>query len=1000
MLNQTLEAIELDKYDEHIEFLNNLMSMSEEEKAAFEKKEGIELDIDLFKKYVPEIIKTAEKTRSKYLKHLNKHDSAIAAAMTHNDMQVERFNEQIKRNDSEIASVRKGINGYNSLSNKAKTVAQSEMKIKALKRANQMHEKIIDQISSETDKKNIEEVIISNAVEIRLLETEINDAKEQTLSDREKQNDKLYGDALDQGIEEMYDLELDNVMLQNASQLRAMQNKLMGTDKFKREQRLNRAKKKAEGFEKSEDVDKAKAQLDKDKTFNAEEKKELTKALDKRRAVLLAKEKAEREEADKAKHEAEAKRKAEEEAAKNAARVNNNNQAPIGDGIEDVNADEEPDFNESLSSNQDDKVNDTAKSEKSIALLDQVGDTEGFQEWKQNGKPKVGQKVTYEASFDYGGDNQDIHDAIELFQTLALEDWNEEVAQQIYNYLPIRAVINDSVFTYLPTKNPSYFEENYLQERTNIINQLAQGKTPETEIQFTSGGGIVQDYDSENETVPEYSVGDLQQVKDISDVEFMATNKDGVLMDMNKDPHPDFAGYVMTLNNDTEGRPMPYRGGLFMVVKKADGTLFPMKLNFLKNTDEQADVLVDMLIRSTVTKKGQKAEIPFSAALSTIDPELAQRIKDVMGPELEVLGEDPKFEDIINMFVYVNEETKGLSSELYRKGGALHFGEGKKINAKNSEDKAIREALFDFLRNKKRRQFSIRLYNEFPKYKQFVIDNKVVNHNGTISSPLFQTTDERRIQTYVKPIVPDEKPGDVIIENNDIAFPPEVQARVDKTNKIGYTEDHEGFKGMYYFYKGGQRNMFYPGTEEEARAKVMKRYEDEVAKASIPHTKPVINDTPTPKKNTEPQENLVQKKPVKKKADTSRTEAMIEKKYREFDSQDMSLSEMKEKLAELNQAAAGRQKDTPGQRATRSALRRLIDDTENKPKKKTPVKKKVVSSQKPNKVNKPNVKDNPNKIVKSNKPKKVSTNVFGQPKKVVKSGNKGKINKDCTKKLK
>ena len=246
----------------------------------------------------------------------------------------------------------------------------------------------------------------------------------------------------------------------------------------------------------------------------------------------------------------------------------------------------------------------------------------------------------------------------------------------------------------------------------------------------------MEDFNEDTQTVPEHSVADLMQIRSLDDVEFMISDEEGVLMDTNKDVHPAFTGMRMVVGVNEDGQPMPYRGGLFLNVHKADGTRFPMKLNFLKNTPEQADVLADLLIKSTVVDgKGNKAEIPLRTTLSALekrDPELMARVNEIMADEVAVIGKDATLEELVNMFVYVNDRTKGLKSELYRKGGSLHYA-GHKLNAKTSKTKEGRQGLVDWLTETKRRQFNIKLYNKFSKYKEFIVSNRVVNHNSVMA---------------------------------------------------------------------------------------------------------------------------------------------------------------------------------------------------------------------------------------------------------------------------
>ena len=191
-----------------------------------------------------------------------------------------------------------------------------------------------------------------------------------------------------------------------------------------------------------------------------------------------------------------------------------------------------------------------------------------------------------------------------------------------------------------------------------------------------------------------------------------------------------------------------------------------MKLNLGKNTPEQAALLADLIIRATVTKEGQQSELSYGLPLELLPEDVRIAIETVMGPEVAALKvgkeDDPTLLDIINMFTYVSDRTSGYKSRLYSEKGKVYFGsEGKSIGIGQAESEESRNELIDFLTNVKRRQFSLDLYNNFPGYKDFAIDNKVVSTNSTITGPLFQNDfsysldgkpEGRRVQAYVAPI--------------------------------------------------------------------------------------------------------------------------------------------------------------------------------------------------------------------------------------------------------
>jgi hypothetical protein len=167
----------------------------------------------------------------------------------------------------------------------------------------------------------------------------------------------------------------------------------------------------------------------------------------------------------------------------------------------------------------------------------------------------------------------------------------------------------------------------------------------------------------------------------------------------------------------------------------------------------QSKVLADILMAVVVPPgKGQKKVLDYSNPLSFASEEIQKGVKEVMGPELAVLGNDPLISDIVNMFLYVSGKTEGMTSELYMSGNHIVYGGGKRITPENSKNPAEVDKFLDFLTNVKRRQLSLKMWNNqtsYPGYRDFVLDNKIINTNVVVGQPEFQTSSERRIQMYI-----------------------------------------------------------------------------------------------------------------------------------------------------------------------------------------------------------------------------------------------------------
>ena len=791
MLSMTIEAIELDKYDSHIESLTNTMSMSKEEQAAFAEKEGIELNQELFKQYAPKAIEASKRVKKTYENHLKRNSSSVAGHLTRNDIQVYEFEETIKKNRKEAESMKQEVPGADEMSQATRNITDNKSRITALKTANMVHKMNASKDSNKDsfNNKNRTKLIADNEAKIKEFEKDIELNKKEltSRSKKEKAADSRYGNGYTSAQDNILDKYISSAMLTDGIVSRQRENLELKKDSYQQELAFSQFKNiigKRLVDQKSAD------QIREDiaaGNFTPEQKLALTEEVTKKLKVITDKAALDQAAAEK---ETERKRLEDELDVKES----NNPEAIVDKGVtgnienvlDDPYADEDVDL-DGQNADRDDKVLDNkVKSSGAVGLLDQLSGTsgtDGYQEWSQNGESKIGQEINYELSFDYTGSDQNVLDAIAAYNNILLMRETPTLTQQFIDYLPIKAKVNNSAHTFLPTRtssNPRFDE--LVMERTAILELLFANKEAKTNITHTSGGSIVQDSGDRSGKVPEYSVSDLQQIASNEDVEFMVTNEEGELVDMNKEYIKEFEQRMTVGDNTTDGTPMPYRGGIFMKVKKADGTTFPMKLSLNKNTPAQAELLADLLIKVAVSGKEGKSEIPFKTSLALLPEDLQARIKDVMGAEIDALMDNPESSpqiiDIINMFTYVSDKTSGQKSRLYMNKGSLNFGtNGSFISETTKDSSELKAELVEFLTNVKRRQFSLDLYNRFPKYHDFVIDNKVVSTNSTITEPLFQSDFSyvdgkpagRRVQAYVKPIHTHEvKDPDAKISVEDI----------------------------------------------------------------------------------------------------------------------------------------------------------------------------------------------------------------------------------------
>ena len=570
----------------------------------------------------------------------------------------------------------------------------------------------------------------------------------------------------------------------------------------------------------------------------------------------------------------------------------NNVVAVVKEALEDEHNYDEIQFEESFQKKLDESTEVSTNNGKSIALLDEVGN-KAFDTWRLNNEPKKGTKITYSFSprgafkgniSVMGGDNKKKAqlqlNAVNAFKK-SIKD-GSKIPQHVYDHFPLQVFVGkgSSIITFLPIKplpssskaDKDRHKENYSNERKNIINELAQskefvefytefnkvdrdgtlssdqkkskkdnltdkyleGNTVSTEVQHTSGGQLKTQVD-ENGVVAENNIKDLQQVKrSKKEPHIVYSDVDGNLMELDKETYNSvLGGKTLTVGEDADGNPRPYRGGLFLILNKADGTPFPVRLNFKKNTVEQAEILADLLIDVALPSDpndNKSKKYKLSDPVGFVELDLLTRITEVMGPEMKVL-KDPTIMELLNMFVYVSKQTEGMTSQLYMSGINLYFGGiGNNVNPTNVDTK--KAELIEFLTNTKRRQLSLKMWNDqenYPGYRDFVLDNGIINTNVVVGESEFQGEtaqdykdfgegrEKRRVQTWAKPlgttvaskpaeVVKSTETKTVVQSTNNLAVSP--QDRIDDSTGPTPLEINAAIKKEFpkktYVYSNGE----------------------------------------------------------------------------------------------------------------------------------------------------------------------------------------------------
>ena len=828
MIGMSLEALTVDQFDQHIESLANLAEMTAEEQAAYKEAHGIELDIELFKEYVPDAIRIANETKQRYLKHLDKNDAGVAGMMASNDIHIAQFQERIEALEQEKSDMSEGFVGSSKMSTYAKEIPQKKALIKAYQRANEIHRANLSDKASDRKKKLVGDVIKNNEKYIESLENSIaNDYKEkEDIHPETRMHNKRYAAGHQTMLEEKQDKEIEKILLEDGISFRQSDNVHLGSDAYKKERQIKQDELKVALIQDEKGADQVRKNIRDNNEYTDKEKKDLLEKVDARKKAIIAKKKAEDLKAAQVLHD---KKLAEEAAAKQEANPGDlvdTNVAPIEENIEDEFSEEESDHVNSELEKSEKTVEESAGVDRAVKLLDTVA-SDGYKEWVANGKSKIDEEVGFVVS-DYNGQNKNILKAIELFNKGVVNDF-------VYEYLPIKALVgnNPDVFTFLPTltnniaKSETAFDawnKVDLPQRKVIIDLLKDGKPAKSKISLTTGGGLVMDK-NEDGSPAKNILTDLEQVEDLDDVQLAITNKDGDLVDSDtRDGVAGFKGkkYMVTGVTDEKGNQIPYKGGLFLMVKKADGSPFPLRLNLSKHSNLQAEALTEVLAAVAL------GQVKLEQAITDLPKEVLDILEVNLVEELKIV-EDGNIKDLINLLGYTSEQTKGKKSQLMfsKDYKSVLFGDGKVLSKTNLAQAKIE--LQEFLQTTKNINFNSELWKTSPEYREWVVGSGAISTNATTKGPMFATSKNWKTKVFVAPINAPAPAPKVEVAEKTPANTSEQSERKAKTEKAGIVKGENGIPGFtgYYYNQIGGVTAINDSTKEAVQKRIEAKYNSE-----------------------------------------------------------------------------------------------------------------------------------------------------------------------------
>jgi hypothetical protein len=875
MLMMTTDALNRGKFDQHIEALQGIANMTKEEAKALQEQGGGEFNLELAKKSIPEVIKKSEEMRLDYLKFSNKYEGNIAAKMAQNNYRTKRFVENSKKMDEKIQSTTYSIPNINAMSTTQLNKVEGVIKLRALAEMNQAFK---DQLKSgkvsELRKPHIEKIIKENEARISKLTKQYDAENKDDPRDADK---KREDSRIAQGFTEDITNELVQAnMVKERNNAEIMLNQLEN-DAIRSESYRNGLKKEAlkekinSKIENEEQGEAIKKEIE-NAPFLTKDEKAAELATVNENIEELANEAALAQEYKNDEAREAEKLAAVNEAKKDTKTITNANNAKVNDNVEDEFAEEQTTVSKitkSKEKSQDRAINTKAYKNIKVPMYANLNGP-GWKDWVFNGKDKTGMKDGKPVLLDFvigdpsGKYLQLAQQAINIYNRAKANPKNKLTSEEkdiLFNHLPIKIQLTEEIWSYIPAFSPSntFFKTNELPKREAIIRQMFKGNT-KTQVTYQFGGNLHVE-ETEDNTVPENNIMDFPFIDgNMGKVDLMVTNENGTLVKASdKTDHPDFEGLQIDVlrTQDDKGNPVPYKGGVFLNVPKANGDPFPLKLNLRRPTTVEATFVADLLIAVITKKLGKEARL-------SEHPELFKRFKEDHPSEFAVLGKDAKTMDVAKLFVHMTAETAGKETHLHLTGEWIHYGTDVKaiVTPKNVGDN--RDALIGFIQDFKRRQLNLKQWNDAvigPKYRE-MMTNGVMSTDAVVGTekPLFNENKTLGRDNGLPPFkfdigfaVPEDTPEVTEVSPKEATKAnKDIDSRQAASDNAGVVDEREkGFAGVF-FDKNRKRIPVYGKNADMVRKLIKERYDAERLAQPAQKASTVIKEVPIQKTTIDP----------------------------------------------------------------------------------------------------------------------------------------------------
>jgi hypothetical protein len=867
MLMMTTDALHRGKFDQHIETLQGVANMTNEEAKAF-AADGDNFNMELAKKSIPEIIKKSEQMRMDYLKFSNKYDNNIAAKMAANNYQNRRFAESTNKMDKKIQDVTHSVPGADGISMTQMQKVEGVIKLRALTEANKaLEEEFKNPNTSTLQKPHIMKLIKDNEKRIAkyTLDYQALKGDDPRDSDQKKKDARLAEgfnkDITDELVEAHKVKELNDIRTYLNQKENADISKKSYRDGLKKE---DLKEKMAEPIETPEQGEELKKEIEEADYLTKDEKKKEAAVVNENIEELANEASLDQEYKNEEALKNEKLKEVSDAEKKNPSTITNRNTAPVTDNIEDEFSEEQTTTVKDQKSKEKGvsrKVNAKAGENIKVPLYANLNGP-GWKDWVFNGRDKTGDKDGKPVLLDFvvgqpGGQNKGLaQQAVNIYnRSLAnpKDKLSEAEKDILFNHIPIKIQLTEDIWSYIPAFSASnqFFKTNELPKREAIIRQMFKGNS-KTQVTYQFGGNLNIE-ETEDNSIPENSIMDFRFIDgNMGKVDLMVTNEHGTLVSVDdKHGHPDFEGFQIKVlgTQDDKGRPVPYKGGVFLNVPKANGNPFPLKLNLRRPNTLEATFVADLLIAVITKKLGKKTKL-------TNHPELFKRFKEDHPDEFSVLGKDAQVMDVAKLFVHMTAETEGKATHLHLAGEWIHYGTDVNAIVTPANLADNRDALIGFIQDFKRRQLNLKQWNHAtigPKYRKMML-NTVVSTDAVVNKekPLFNENEtfgrDNELGAFKSDIgfkVPVKKPKATKVAPKEATTTnKDIDRRQAWSDNAGVVDNQNGTFEGYFEKSSGKRIDIIGKNEEHVKELIKSRYDAERLDQPAQKAATVIKEVP------------------------------------------------------------------------------------------------------------------------------------------------------------